>query len=159
MKSALALPVFIPLDHAESRFSTHFVCYVQLLLSRFFHKKSKTKTLPLVYKSRPLGFHWRNLPMAKKKGRVRPALPLFIPQQLGGQLVKHHSAIQKKPRSKHYLSLFFSHLSLRWRLTTAWCQIYHLSNGFLICLGYHLPDILPPPPLPYLKVSPHLSSL
>ena len=42
---------------------------------------------------------------------------------------------------------FFSHLCLRWRLTTAWCQIYHLSNGFLMCLGYHLPDIVPPPVL------------
>ena len=51
---------------------------------------------------------------------------------------------QRGRGSKTDLSFFFS--PLRWRLTSAaWCQIYHLSNGFLICLGFHLPDIVNPP--------------
>ena len=71
-------------------------------------------------------------------GRVMKRNIILIPL-LGGHLVNRESWKQHL-----FVILLFSSLL---RLTSAGCQICHLSNGFLICLGFHLADIVTSPPL------------
>ena len=79
----------------------------------------------------------------ERKDRKSDERSIVLIPLLGGHLVN---------REILFVILLFSSL----RLTSAWCQILHLSNGFLICLGFHLADIVraPTPNLSFLLHSP-----
>ena len=123
----LALPLFIPLFMGPA----HFECPAQLVLQVL---SQETKPAG-VYKIQ----HLRGEMCQCQKDRKSDERSTISIPLLGGHLVNRESWKQHL-----FVILLFSSLL---RLTSAGCQICHLSNGFLICLGFHLADIVTSPPL------------